>query len=115
MAKTYYSLSFRITAAGGTLLGLKLSSAKAVKIHAYNINSEVDGQAAYFYEEGTLKQLSIKWPLNAREGAVVAAFTKAARIKPERVGRDIGLNLANATAVNLDIIYSNEDEDLYRE
>lgn len=114
MGKNYRSLPFRITVAGGTLLGLKLSSAKAVKIHAYNIDSEADGQTVYFYEEGTLKQISQKWVFNAREG-VVSAFTTKARIRTEAVGRDIGINLANATAVNLEIMYSNEDEDLYRE
>jgi len=114
MAKVYRPQANRISAAGGTLLGLKLSSAKAVKIHAYSINSEADGQTVYFYEEGTLKQLSQKWPFNAREG-VEKNFTTKARIRTEALGRDIGINLANATAVNLEIIYSNEDEDLYRE
>ena len=113
--KVYRPFNTRLTAAGGTLLGLVLSSAKAVKIHAYSLQSEVDGQTVYFYEAGTGKQISQKWVLNVREGAIVAAFTKAARIKPDRVGRDIGLNLANNTAVNVELIYSNEDEDIYRE
>jgi hypothetical protein len=116
--KIYRPQADRLTAAGGTLLNLKLSSAKAVKIHAYTLQSEADSQTVYFYEEGTLKQLSQKWVFNAREGGIIdpvnAPFASAPWIVTQAVGRDIGLNLANATAVNYSIIYTNEDESIYR-
>jgi len=114
--KIYHPQTNRISATA--LLNLKLSSGKAVKIHAYTLQSESDGQTAYFYEEGTLKQISQKWVFNAREGGIIdpvaAPFQVIPWIRTQAVGRDIGLNLANQTALNYHIIYSNEDEDLYR-
>jgi hypothetical protein len=112
MRKTYLIYPGRINASA--LLGLKLSSAKAVKIHQFSLQSESDNQTVYFYEEGTGKQLSQKWVFNAREG-VISPFSIPPLIVPERVGRDIGLNLANATFVNFVVQYTNEDEDIYRE
>jgi hypothetical protein len=86
---------------------------RAAKIHQYSLQSQSDGQTVYFYDAATGAQISQTWVFNAREG-VISPFAREALIIPQSVGHDIGLNLANATVVSYHIVYSNEDEDLYR-
>lgn len=113
---TYYQTCPTITlsSSGGTLLKLKSNDNKRwVKIHHYSIQSESDSQSVYFYDE-TGTQLSQKWTLNAREG-VAKPFVPAPGflLKSSKAGVDIGLYLTNATAVDFEVVYSNDDESMW--
>jgi hypothetical protein len=112
--KVYLTLPPALTRINATTaLGLVRSNYQVAKIHQYSLQSEADAQTVYFYEVGPGTQLGQKWVFNAREG-VISPFSKEPLIVPSAPGRDIGLNLANSTYVNFAIVYTNEDESVYR-
>jgi hypothetical protein len=106
-AKTYLTKVGRINATG--LFTIAVAD-KLIKVHSYSVQSESDSQTVYFYEETSATQLSQKWVLNAREGVSRPfAFAPAQLFKTITQGKDLGLNLANATFVNYEIQYSVDD------
>jgi len=102
--KRYKTLRGRLTTAGVHLLAIA-AAGYLVKIHSYSLQSEADAQTVYFQEETSATAISQNWVLNAREG-VAKAHTL---IQTAVLGKDVSLNLANATAVNYEIEYSNDD------
>lgn len=105
--KTYVSKVGRINATA--LLSIAVAG-KLIKAHSYSLQSESDSQTAYFYEETSATQLSQKWVLNAREGVAKPFVPAPAQLfKTITTGKDLGLNLANATYVNYEIQYSVDD------
>ena len=105
--KTYLTKVGRINATA--LLSIAIAN-KIIKVHCYSASSESDGQTVYFYEETSGTQLSQKWPWNAREGVSKPFAPAPAQLfKTVTAGKDLGLNLANATYVNYEIVYSVDD------
>ena len=109
----YQSFNKSVNATG--LLGLKIVDTKRyILIHHYSLQSESDGQSCYFYEEGTLNQISAKWTFNSREGVSKPfAPSPAFLLCTVTAGRDIGLNVANATYVDVELVYSNDDQTMW--
>jgi hypothetical protein len=88
-----------------------MNRGRGIKVHAYSLQSESDGQTVYFYEDGAGTQLSEKWVLNSREGKAESGFDWPMFIfQVQNSNHDIGLNLANSTAVNFTIVFTNEDD-----
>jgi hypothetical protein len=106
-SKTYLTKVGRINATG--LFSIAVAN-KLIKVHSYSVQSESDSQTAYFYEETSGTQLSQKWVLNSREGAVKPfVYAPAQLFKTATTGKDLGLNLAAATYVDYEIQYSIDD------
>lgn len=106
-AKAYLTKIARVNATG--LFSIAVGG-KIVKVHSYSLQSESDSQSVYFYEETAGTQLSQKWMFNAREGVTRGfAAAPAQLFKTATQGKDLGINLANATYVNIEIQYSVDD------
>jgi hypothetical protein len=106
--KTYVAVNGRTATTGATIVNNV--AGKVIKIHSYSLDSESDGQTAWFYEETSGNQATQKWLLNAREG-VSRPFASA----PACLGQTTTLNkklligLGAATFVNYELTYSVDD------